>query len=257
VATVVDIARHLDDLLRTAAITDYANALNGVQVETADEVVKIAAAVDARERTILGAIDAGANLLIVHHGLFWAGLQPLRGPNLRRVRALISSGLAVYSSHLPLDAHPEFGNNALLARELGLTPSSGFAHYKGIDIGVAGESDVLTARIIERADALARTHGGLVRHNNSDNTRVTRSWAICTGAGASRETLDEAAERGVDTLIVGEGAHWTAIDAEELGITVIYAGHYATETLGVRALAAYVSRSYDIPWTFIEAPTSL
>lgn len=231
-----------------------------MQVETTDDIVKVAAAVDARERTISGAIDAGANLLIVHHGLFWGGLQPLRGPNLRRVSALISARLAVYSSHLPLDAHPELGNNTLLARELGLTPTSGFARHETIDIGVAGESDIPTAQLIERADALARMHGGSVRHTSvggAATTQTTQRWAICTGAGAGRETLEEAAARDIDTLIVGEGPHWTAVDAEELGITVIYAGHYATETLGVRALAEYVSSAYGIPWTFIEAPTSL
>lgn len=256
-ATITEIASHLDALLHTAEIPDYSNALNGIQVETDAEITKVAAAVDARERTITDAIDAGANLLVVHHGMFWGGLQPLRGPNLRRVRSLISSNLALYSSHLPLDAHPELGNNVLLARELGLTPTSGFARYKTIDIGVAGESDVPTTQLIERADALARLHGGSARHTTNDGSRTTRRWAICTGAGASRDTLNEAAARGIDTLIVGEGPHWTAVDAEELGITVIYAGHYATETLGVRALAEYVSRRYDIPWTFIEAPTTL
>jgi dinuclear metal center YbgI/SA1388 family protein len=255
--TITEIASHLDELLHTAEIPDYSNALNGIQAETDAEITKVAAAVDARERTITSAIGAGANLLIVHHGMFWGGLQPLRGPNLRRVRSLITSNLALYSSHLPLDAHPDLGNNVLLARELGLTPSSGFAHYKTIDIGVAGESDVPTAQLIERADAIARLHGGSARHTADNDSRITRRWAICTGAGASRETLNEAAARGIDTLIVGEGPHWTAVDAEELGITVIYAGHYATETLGVRALAEYVSKRYDIPWTFIEAPTTL
>ena len=256
-ATLAEIAQHLDDILRTSEIQDYTNALNGVQVETDAEIVKVAAAVDARERTIAGAIEAGANLLLVHHGMFWGGLQPLRGPNLRRVRALITSGLALYSSHLPLDAHPELGNNALLAQELGLTPLSGFARHQAIDIGVSGEDEVPTSRIIARADALARRHGGSVHHTAVGDSRITRRWAICTGAGASRDTLDEAAARGIDTLIVGEGPHWTAVDAEELGITIVYAGHYATETLGVRALAEYVSRMYDIPWTFVEAPTSL
>lgn len=256
-ATIAEIARHLDDLLHTAEIPDYPNALNGVQVETDAEIVKVAAAVDARERTIALAVDAGANLLLVHHGMFWGGLQPLRGPNLRRVRALITSGLALYSSHLPLDAHPELGNNVLLARQLGLTPSSGFARHKTIDIGVAGESNVPTAEIIERADALARQHEGSARHTATSDSGITRRWAICTGAGAARDTLDEAAARGIDTLIVGEGPHWTAVDGEELGITIIYAGHYATETLGVRALAEHVSRVYDVPWIFIDAPTTL
>lgn len=255
--TLTAIASHLDDLLRTAEIPDYPNALNGIQVEHDREIVRVAAAVDARERTIRGAIESGANLLIVHHGLFWGGLQPLRRAMLRRVRALLDAPLAVYSSHLPLDAHPTFGNNVLLARELGLEPSSGFARYEDVDIGVAGEANVATAELIRRADGFARRHGGTARHSPAEPGRITRRWAICTGAGASRETLDEAAASGIDTLIVGEGAHWTAIDADESGITLIYAGHYATETPGVRALAEHVSRTYDIPWTFIDAPTGL
>jgi dinuclear metal center YbgI/SA1388 family protein len=252
-----EIAAYLDALLHTAQIPDYRNALNGVQAEIEGEIVKIAAAVDARERTIQGAVDAGANLLLVHHGLFWGGLQPLRGPNLRRIRTLLAARLALYSSHLPLDAHPELGNNVLLARELGLVPTAGFARYETIDIGVMGEADIPTAELIERADTFAKQYGGSARHSFSEPGRITRRWAICTGAGASHDTLREATIRGIDTLIVGEGPHWTAIDAEELGITVIYAGHYATETLGVRALADHLSRTYAIPWTFIDVPTSL
>lgn len=251
------IAEQLDALLRTDEIPDYRNALNGIQVDTAAQITKVAAAVDARERTIQEAIDAGAKLLIVHHGLFWGGLQPLRGPHLRRVRMLLEAGVGLYASHLPLDAHPSLGNNVLLARELDLSPTEGFARHESIEIGVMGEAEVPTEHLIERASAFSRQYGGTVRHSFAEPGRITRRWAICTGAGASHDTLREAAARGVDTLIVGEGPHWTAIDAEELGITVIYAGHYATETLGVRALADYVSRAYDIPWTFIHVPTGL
>lgn len=252
-----EIARYLDDLLRIPEIPDYPNALNGVQVDTGDDIVRVAAAVDARERTIGAAVAASANLLLVHHGLFWGGLEPLRGPALRRVQALITGRLAVYGAHLPLDAHPQFGNNVLLAKELGLTPTFGFARHKTIDIGIGGESDVPTTEIVARAAAFAARYGGSVRHTTLDGGRVTTRWAICTGAGASHDTIAEAALRHIDTLIVGEGAHWTAIDAEELGIAIIYAGHYATETLGVQALAAHVSSTFGIPWTFLHAPTGL
>jgi dinuclear metal center YbgI/SA1388 family protein len=258
--TLSDIAPYLDALLGTADVPDYPNALNGVQVENEGEVVKVAAAVDARERTIDGAIAAGANLLLVHHGLFWSGLQRLSGPHRRRVLALLSENVAVYSSHLPLDAHPELGNNALLARELGLTPSSGFArHPKAatFHIGVAGEAEVPLATVVERADRFAREYGGAVRYSDADLDRVIRRWAICTGAGASADTLDEAKARRIDTLIVGEGPHWTAIDAQEAGLTIIYAGHYATETLGVRALAQHIADTFHLPWVFIDVPTGL
>ena len=256
-ATLADIARHLDATLRIDDVPDFAGALNGVQVETEAPIVKIAAAVDARERTIRGAVDAGANLLLVHHGLFWNGTQPLRGAFLRRVRLLLEHDVAVYSAHLPLDTHPELGNNTLLARELDLDPSAGFARYKTIDIGVAGTCRTPTAELVSRATRFASTHGHEVRTAGQVDGKVTQRWAICTGAGAGQETLREAVASGIDTLIVGEGPHWTAIDAEEAGLTIIYAGHYATETLGVRALAAHIGGTFGLPWVFLDAPTGL
>lgn len=256
-ATLAEIARHLDATLRIDEIPDFAGALNGIQVETEVPIARVAAAVDARERTIRDAVDAGANLLIVHHGLFWSGSQPLRGAFFRRIRLLLENQLAVYSAHLPLDMHPELGNNTLLARELGLDPSAGFARYKTIDVGVAGMADLPTAELVSRARRFAATHGHEVRTAGQVDGKVSRRWAICTGAGAGQETLREAVASGTDTLIVGEGPHWTAIDAEEAGLTIIYAGHYATETLGVRALAAHVGDTFGLPWLFLDAPTGL
>jgi dinuclear metal center YbgI/SA1388 family protein len=257
VATVVDIGRELDAFLRVEEIPDFTGALNGIQFETNAPIAKAAAAVDARERTIRAAADAGANLLLVHHGLFWGGVQPFRGPFLRRVRLLIERDVAVYSAHLPLDLHPDVGNNALLARTLDLEPSEGFARYKTVDIGVAGKAEVPTADLVDRVARFARSHGHIVRTAGPLDGKVTRRWAICTGAGAGQDTLREATAARIDTLIVGEGPHWTAIDAEEAGLTVIYAGHYATETLGVQALAEHVGKAFDLPWVFIDAPTGL
>ena len=255
--TVAEIGRHVDATLRVEDIPDFTGALNGIQVETDSAITRVAAAVDARERTIRDAARAGANLLIVHHGLFWSGPLPLRGAYLRRIRLLLEHDIAVYSSHLPLDMHPELGNNALLARELGLMPEAGFARYKTVDIGVAGRSDLATAELVARATRFARGHGHEVRTAGTVDGKATRHWAICTGAGAGQDTLREAIGAGVDTLIVGEGPHWTAIDAEEAGLTIIYAGHYATETLGVRALAAHIGDVFGLPWLFLDAPTGL
>ena len=256
-STLTDISRHLDAMLRVDEIPDFPGAFNGIQVETESPIVKVAAAVDAREKTIRGAADAGANLLIVHHGLFWGGAQPLRGAFLRRVRLLLEHDIAVYSAHLPLDMHPELGNNVLLARELGLEVSAGFARYKTVDIGVAGRSEIPTPELVARATKFAQAHGHDVRTAGPVAGKVTRRWAICTGAGAGQDTLREAIAAKVDTLVVGEGPHWTAIDAEESGLTIVYAGHYATETLGVRSLAATVGQMFDLPSLFLEAPTGL
>lgn len=256
-ASLATIAQHLDTVLRTADVPDYPGALNGVQVEHAGPVRRCAVAVDASLQTIRGAIDAGANLLVVHHGLFWSGAQPLRGRHYERIRRLIASDVAVYSSHLPLDLHPSLGNNALLAAALGLEPTEGFARFQTIEVGVAGASDVETSVLADRLRAIAEREGGSLVAIGTTPGRRTRHWGICTGAGASSETLREAASRGIDTLIVGEGPQHTAVEAPELGIAVLYGGHYATETFGVRALGAEIERAFGIPWSFVAAPTGL
>lgn len=251
------IAEHLDELLRIDELPDYPNALNGVQLSNRGGITRVAASVDISRRVIEQTIQLGANLLLVHHGMFWGGLQPLRGTRYERLRMLLENDIAVYSAHLPLDAHPEVGNNVLLAGELGLTPNGGFAEYRGLMIGVRGDANIPTATLLDRVQTFAMTHGGVARATPMESERVTRRWAICTGAGASAETMAEAAGAGIDTLIVGEGPHWTAVDAPEAGLVIIYAGHYATETLGVRALGERVLKRFGIPCSFVDAPTGL
>lgn len=252
-----DIAEYLDSLLEIGRIADYPPALNGLQVGHRGPVTHISAAVDASRRTIAAAAAQGANFLLVHHGLFWNGLQPLVGPHLARVRALFDADMALYSAHLPLDAHWTFGNSRLLAAELNLAVSGGFARYQTIDCGVRGEADLETQALADRVRSWAAPHG----HNTVVSTiptgHRTRKWAICSGSGAQVDTLKEAYATGVDTLIVGEGPHWSAVDAPERGLVIIYAGHYATETLGVRALAAHLGERFSLPWGFVHAPTGL
>jgi dinuclear metal center YbgI/SA1388 family protein len=250
-----DIVNYLDTVLGIPQSPDYPQALNGLQVANRGSVSKVAAAVDASQRTIQGTIAVGADLLLVHHGLFWHGLQPVVGPHHARLRALFDHEIAVYSAHLPLDRHPALGNNALLAQTLGLEPTGEFARFESIAVGVRGTADVPTAELLARAAVFARAHGGNAQASALRADRRTRTWAICTGAGASASTLQEAEELGVDTLIVGEGPHWTAVEAPEHDLVIIYAGHYATETLGILALAKDVSVRFDLPWAFIDAPT--
>jgi dinuclear metal center YbgI/SA1388 family protein len=244
-----------DAQLRTTEIPDYPPALNGLQLANGGTVTRVAAAVDGSQRAIAGAVAAGADLLLVHHGLFWGGAQRLVGPAYERLRVLMQHGVAVYSSHLPLDLHPALGNNARLAAQLGLAPAAGFGTFQGVAVGCRGDSDVATMELVARAQALATSHGGRVHHTPIEDGRRTRRWAIITGAGASSTALRDAVDAGVDTLITGEGPHHTAVEAPELGLVVVYAGHYATETLGVMALADAVSREFGVPWSFIEAPT--
>ena len=255
--SVTEITTYLDDLLETVKVPDYPGAINGLQLTNSGDVTKVAACVDFSTRTVARTVEENANLMLVHHGMFWGGTKPITGPAYQRLRMLMDNDVAVYASHLPLDKHAVFGNNVLLSRELGLSPSGEFARHKDISIGVSGESDVATQDMLEKARRFARVHGGDAIATSSDPSRRTRKWAICTGAGASAETLQEAAASGIDTLIVGEGPHWTAVEADELGIAIIYAGHYATETLGVFALAEHLSKKFSIDWVPIHAPTGL
>jgi len=251
------LAAYLDATLDVAAIPDYPNAVNGIQLANLGDIQRITTAVDFSTVTVRGAIDAGGRLLIVHHGMFWGGVQPITGHRHNLLWLLINHDVAVYSAHLPLDVHPQLGNNALLAARLGLEPTGGFARYQSIDVGVSGVSDVPTRVIAERAAALATEHGGHLVATPFDADRVTRRWGMCTGAGADSAALREAARRGLDTLIVGEGPHHTAVEAAELGIVLLYAGHYATETLGVRALGERLAKEFGIVSTFIDSPSRL
>lgn len=251
------LAAYLDARLRTTEVPDYDRALNGLQFGNRGEVTSVAAAVDFSSFTVQEAVRRGAKLLLVHHGMFWDGTRPIVGQSYDRLALLMAHDIAVYSSHLPLDAHPELGNNALLARRLGLDPTGGFARYDSFEIGVSGSSDVETRELVERASDFAAEHGGTVIATPHAPIRRTLRWGICTGAGANTETLNEAKTRGLDTLIVGEGPHHTAVQARDSGIVIIYAGHYATETLGVAAVAQELSREFGVAWSFIEAPTGL
>ncbi len=250
-----DVAAFLDDLLQTGSYPDYPGALNGLQLDRRGAVRRVAAAVDYSGRTIDATIAAGADFLILHHGMFWGGAQCLTGTAYDRLQRLMAHDVAVYASHLPLDAHPTLGNNALLARELGLEPTDRFGAYEGTPIGVSGESALSTSELVARAEAFARGLGGSARATWHDEGRQTRRWAVLTGAGAGTREIRDASARGIDTLIVGEGPHHTTVDAPEAGLVIIYAGHYATETLGVRALARAVSGRFAIPGEFLHLPT--
>lgn len=251
------IIAYLDRLLRTREIPDYPGALNGLQLAGTRDVRRVGSAVDFAAITAREATRADVQLLLVHHGMFWGAPQPIIGARYDGLASLIRHGTAVYSSHLPLDLHPELGNNTLLARALGLDPSAGFAAFKNVEIGVSGTSELKTSTLVDRVRSFAREWGGDVVVNSVTEDRMTRRWGICTGAGADSETIREAAERGIDTLIVGEGPHHSAVQARDLDIVIVYAGHYATETLGVRALGEHIAKEFELESVFLHAPTGL
>ncbi|HEX9282788.1 MAG TPA: Nif3-like dinuclear metal center hexameric protein [Gemmatimonadales bacterium] len=251
----MDLARlvaYLDDYLRVREVPDAPEALNGLQVANGGEVTRVAAAVDLCEATVGMAAEQGADLLLVHHGLFWGGLKPLTGPGYRRAAGLIGKGIALYSAHLPLDLHPEVGNNPVLARRLGVTVRGEFGEEYGVRIGVWGELDAPRAALGQQlAAALGASAPRLMPFGPE---RVRRVGVVTGGAGSM---IAQAAAAGLDTYITGEGAHYTFFDAEELRLNVFYAGHYATETVGVQALAAHLEAKFGLSWTFLDHPTGL
>jgi dinuclear metal center YbgI/SA1388 family protein len=249
--SLAEIVRYADELLCLTEIDDYPNALNGLQIENSGSVSKIGAAVDASGGTLQMAAEQGIDLLVVHHGLFWPGLQPIRGALFRALKAALDHNIALYSAHLPLDLHPKIGNNVLLAAALGLEKTEPFLELKGQPIGRKAEAALRRDELMTR---LEESLGGPVRCIGA-GPMETRLIGVVTG-GAGGE-IYAAAREGVDTYITGEAPHWAAVAAEELGINLFLGGHYATETFGVKALAAELSERFEVPWEFLDHPTGL
>ncbi|MEM7144456.1 MAG: Nif3-like dinuclear metal center hexameric protein [Verrucomicrobiota bacterium] len=252
-ATTDELAGYLGEYLRVGEVPDYPNAHNGLQLANGDgEVKKVGAAVDACLPVVREAVDQGIDFLMVHHGMFWSGVQRIEGAVYERVKAAMDGEMAIYSSHLPLDVHGEVGNNAILCGKLGIGETEPFLEWKGIHLGLRSEVEMgreeLRARLSEALD------GGKV-HVCPGGPETVRRVGVVTG-GAGGEVAQAAAE-GVDTLVTGEGPHWSYTAAEELGVNVLYGGHYATETFGVKALAAHVAEREGVAWEFVDHPTGL
>ncbi len=250
-ASLAAIVKHCDKILRTRAIGDYDGAVNGLQVENSGVVTRLAATVDASLATVELAIAAKADLLIVHHGLFWSPRQPWTGKNYELLRRLAENNLAVYSSHLPLDTHPKLGNNAQLCAALDLKNLEPFFASHGQNIGFKSQMKISRD---ELAKKLERATGAKPKILPGGKNFCEKIGVVTGGAGAE---LKQAAAEGVDTFITGEGPHWTFALAEELGLNVFYGGHYATETFGVKALAAELAKKFGVPWNFLDHPTGL
>lgn len=246
-----DLTQYLDQYLSTTGIGDYPNALNGLQVTNRSDIKKIAAAVDVCAATVQMAAAAQAQLLLVHHGLFWTGPRPLVGPQYDRVAGLLSADIALYSSHLPLDLHAEVGNNPVLARQLGIHIKGGFGELHGSTIGVWGESEGTREEFVTRVGKLLGVTPKCLPFGPARVKRV----GIVTGAAGS--LIGQAAAAGLDTFLTGEGVHHSFFDAEELKVNVIYAGHYATETVGVRALADHLASRFGLTAVFLDHPTGM
>lgn len=247
------LVQYMDEYLCIPGHPDYPGALNGLQVGGPETVEHVVVAVDASEASISAAVALGADLMIVHHGLFWGGLKPLTGRNLRRIRGLIENGTALYSCHLPLDGHAEVGNSALLARAVGLELEGRFAAYQGAEVGWHGRPE-RSLDVAGLVAAVEQALGGPVHVVPGGPARIDRVGVV-TGGGAS--FLEEASRLGLDALVTGEGSHHAHFDAMELGVHLLLGGHYATETFGVRALGAHLAERFELTVDFVDQPTGL
>ena len=246
------VSSYLDSLLRLSEIPDESNALNGLQVTNGGIINRLVAAVDASQDTIDAALSGGPGaLILVHHGLFWDGNVPVTGRRYRRLQALLGGDTALYSAHIPLDVHPELGNNVALAELLDVPVQGWFGQYKGINLGVACDRELPRNVLLTRLqDAL-----GVACRLIPGGPDPVRRMGIISGAGGTM--VGQAISAGLDTLITGEGPHHTYFDAIEGQINLIYAGHYATEQLGIQRLAQHLSGRFGIPWEFHHHDTGL
>jgi dinuclear metal center YbgI/SA1388 family protein len=245
-----ELITYLDDYLRVKEIED--SSQNGLQVEGPGEVTKVTFAVDSCQVAFERAVANGAQLLIVHHGLFWDKPLRLVGPIFQRVKTLIEGNCSLYAVHLPLDIHPQVGNNAELARLLELKDTRTFGEYHGNAVGIGGalDSPIPLSALVERlTQAIGESPVRVLAHGAQEVSQVG-----CISGGASF-LIDQVAEAGFDTFVTGETSHSFFHQAAEWRLNVVYGGHYATETLGVKALARHLGEKFGLETTFLDIPT--
>ena len=268
-----DIVSYADRFLRIGEVGDWDNALNGLQIENSGRVTRIGAAVDVSTRVLTEAGRKNVDFLIVHHGLFWPGMQPVTRSLRRQLQLAFESDMALYSAHLPLDIHPKVGNNAQLVAALALkvahasrlpsrsraqaggmrylSPAEPFLEEKGQPVGLKICVSMSPNELVRK---LQKAINGPVKLFDFGPKQI-RTIGVVTGAAGSE--IYRVAEENIDTFITGEGPHWAAVAAGELGMNLLLGGHYATEVFGVKALAAHLSKRFRVPWEFIDCPTGL
>jgi dinuclear metal center YbgI/SA1388 family protein len=245
------IVTFLDDLLDAVAFEDYGP--NGLQVPGATEVERVVTGVSGHRELFERAEAEGAQLVLCHHGIFWGGSGAIDERLKRRLEVLFRADMSLVAYHLPLDAHPEVGNNALLCAALGLERAGAFGDVGGRPIGLVGRSEggLPAAELVERCRAATGREPLVV----GDGPATVRSVGIVTGAGAS--TLDEAVALGLDAFVTGEPAERVKAEAEEAGMHFVAAGHHATETLGVRRLGELLAERFGVDHRFVDVPNPI
>jgi dinuclear metal center YbgI/SA1388 family protein len=245
-----DLVALLDALLGHESHLDYAGAWNGLQVQGPSEIKKVAVAVDASGAIIRRAAEMGADFLLVHHGLFWDAERRITGHRYHKLERLIRSDIGLYASHLPLDRHPEVGNSVLLLRGLGLEPAAPFGDWNGNPVGWSAPAEITRKEMCARI----RAHlPGAPLRPLWFGEEFLRHVAVVTGSAA--DFMNEAAAAGIGTLVTGEASHQHFAMAQELGMNLVLAGHYATETAGVRAVGDIIASTFGLPVTFLDDPS--
>ena len=245
-----EIVAHLDRLLDAASWDDYGP--NGLQVIGRDEVELVVTGVSAHRDLFERAAEAGAGMVLCHHGIFWRSTPQAVGAQMKgRLRALFDADMSLVAYHLPLDAHEELGNNALICEALGLRKGERFADHGGKAIGFVGEAEEPIA-LEQFADRCASAFGREPLLLPGGAEQVSRV-GIVSGGGAGN--LAEAAALGLDALVTGEAEEPSMADAAETGVSLLACGHYATETVGIRRLGEAVAERFGVAHTFIELPS--
>ena len=250
-ASLSEMVSYTNRFLRIHDVGDWDHALNGLQIENSGRITRIGAAVDVSTRVLTEAQKRDVDLLIVHHGLFWPGLQSIQGALRRQLRLAFENDIALYSAHLPLDIHPRVGNNAQLLAALGLKSARPFLEEKGQPVGLKIRASLSRGELVSK---LQKALNGPVKVFGF-GPKQTRAIGVVTGAAGSE--VYRVADEEIDTFITGEAPHWAAVAAEELGMNLLLGGHYATEVFGVKALVAHLSKRFRVPWEFIDCPTEL
>lgn len=250
-AKLADLVAFCDQRTRRTAFDDAPGAFNGLQVANRGRVTKIGAAVDSGLIPFQRAVAADIDFLIVHHGMYWDMPRPLTGPVYDRVVTLVEGNCALYSNHLPLDAHPQMGNNALLAKQVGLIAHRGFLPNAGGDIGRIARSRGLTRAALR--EKLQKLYGRVIAIEYGSTS--PREIAFCSGSGNS--AIKALAEARVDTLVTGELREEWFNRAQEEKLNLYLCGHYATEVHAVKALAAELARKFRLPWEFVATDNPL
>jgi dinuclear metal center YbgI/SA1388 family protein len=257
--TLSTVTAFLNELLPPHAYLD--SSQNGLQVDAGrDTVTHVAFAVDAGESVIAEAVSRGADLLVVHHGLLWSTIPgPITGPLGRKVKLLIEGGCSLYGSHLPLDGHQEVGNGAQIAHMLGLHDIKPFCFYKGGPVGCWGRCPQ-TMTFESVSSILQQLHGASPHCVLPFGKSSFSTVAIVTGSGSF--ALEECARANIDLLISGEPKHEAYHLAKELHQSALFAGHYATETVGVLALKNQIEQlttqnNWTLRTSFIDEPSGI